>query len=580
MRALTSIDSSTPQRPAGTVRLEADGPGGQRVGVELSTLPGPAGSAPVVDLAGGARVSRPRRRRDARRTGGQRDYEAAGQGRNNAGWWAPNTAANVEVRKSLTILRSRSRDLIRNNGTAANIIEKLTANLIGDGIRPRANTGDRNLDKRVNDLWSEWVKVADPFHGLDFYGVQDLACRAWLESGEVMIRKRIRRLDDGLPVPLQLEVLESDLLDPFRLAELPNGGRVVAGVEFDPLGRRSGYWILPFHPGDQLVGSNLLVIPGWTSRFVSAGDMIHLYRPTRPGQVRGVPWLSPVAQDIRDLDDYGYAERVRKRIEACMVAFVMGNTPSDVLPDADGISPSVEDANGDPIEEFSPGMIALVRDGKTITVSAPNASPDYPGYMKAERLEIAAGAGVTYEQATGDLSGVSFASYRVGRVEFFRAMRKIHKLIMIPKVCAPVWGWFTELAQASGALPLRKGGYPCRWSEPRFESIERDKDAGADKLEMRNGTRDGFDIIASYGRDPVEVLEQAKEFYALLDELGLVFDTDPRKVAAPGAGGMGGAGADPPADEKPKVDDTGTDGGEPVPAAKADTTATAAGDGA
>lgn len=532
---------------AGTARvLSEDG----RHAVELRTVGG------QLDTSAPARVRPARRRREQPRRG-WRDYEAAGQGRNNSGWWAPNTAANVEIRKSLAVLRARSRDLCRNNAHAERAIAILVANLIGDGIRPRSATGSVALDKRVNDLWDAWTKVADPFHGLDFYGVQALAVRAWLESGEVLIRRRVRRLDDGLPVPFQLEVMESDLLDPWRLGELPNGGRIVQGVEFDPINRRAAYWILPFHPGDSSIGfgrasalgvgsigdgAGLVTAEGFTSRPIPAGEIVHLYQPKRPGQVRGVPWLATVAQDIRDLDDYAYAERVRKRIEACMVAFVIGNTPSDVPPDQDGIAPAVEDSDGNPIEEFSPGMVALVRDGKDVRVHAPAASPDYAGYKKAELQEIAAGAGVTFEQLTGDLGGVSFASYRVGRVEFFRAMRALHNLLIVPKLCAPVWAWFVEMAQASGALPVRAEGYPCKWASPRFESIERDKDASADKLEIRNGTRSLTDVIASYGRDPRSTLEEIAEAFKLVDELGLVLDVDPRRTVAAGSAASGAAG--------------------------------------
>ena len=544
------LELSPPVGAPGVVRVASeDG----RHAVELRTIGG------QIDTSEPARVRPARRRREQPRRS-WRDYEAAGQGRNNSGWWAPNTAANVEVRRSLSVLRARSRDLCRNNAHAEHAIGVLVANLIGDGIRPRSSTGSAALDKRVNELWDAWVKVADPFHGLDFYGVQALAVRAWLESGEVLIRRRIRRLDDGLPVPFQLEVMESDLLDPWRLGELPNGGRIVQGVEFDPINRRSAYWILPFHPGDSSSGrapgfgvgsigdgAGLISAEGFSSRPIPAGEIVHLYQPKRPGQVRGVPWLATVAQDIRDLDDYAYAERVRKRIEACMVAFVLGNSPSDLPPDQDGIAPSVEDADGNPIEEFAPGMVALVRDGKDVRVHAPSASPDYAGYKRTELQEIASGAGVTYEQLTGDLTGVSFASYRVGRVEFFRSMRALHNLLIVPKLCAPVWQWFVEMAQASGALPLRAEGYPCKWAAPRFESIERDKDANADKLEIRNGTRSLFDVIASYGRDPRATLEEVAEAFKLVDELGLVIDVDPRRTVAAGSaasGAQGPAGGD------------------------------------
>lgn len=531
-----------PVRQAGRVELSADSDRGP-VRVELGTLAGPAGSAPIIDPAAPITVRRSSRqeRRNASRANRQanrREYEAAGTGRNNAGWNATGTGANTEIRKALPLLRARSRELVRDNAFAERILGVTVANLVGEGIRPRSTTGIATLDRKVNDLWAAWAKVADPFHGLDVYGVQALAVRSWLEGGDCLVRYRARRLDDGLPVPFQLEIMEGDLLDSWRLAELVTGGRIVSGVEFDPLGRRSAYWILPYHPGDSAI---LGLVRGGnsTSSPVPASSVIHLYRPVRAGQVRGVPMLAPVAQDIRDLDDYAYAERVRKRIEACVAAFVLGNTPADADPADDGIAPSVEDADGNPIEEFTPGMVALVRDGKDVRFNTPNASPDYSGYKDAEVREIAAGTHTTFEQVSGNLSGVNFASYRVGRIEFFRHMRQLYKLILIPKLCDPMWQWFTDTAQAAGLIPLRASGYPCKWSEPRFESIERDKDANADKLEVRNGTRSLFDVIAASGRDPEATLQEIADSWALVDKLGLVLDVDPRRTGAPGAGPAG-----------------------------------------
>ena len=47
------------------------------------------------------------------------------------------------------------------------------------------------------------------------------------------MRLRERRVEDGLPVPLQLQVLEADHLDSAKTEELRDGGFVLQGIEFD-----------------------------------------------------------------------------------------------------------------------------------------------------------------------------------------------------------------------------------------------------------------------------------------------------------------------------------------------------------
>ncbi len=67
-------------------------------------------------------------------------YEGATAGRRAHGWYAASTDANVELMGSLTWLRNRSRDLIRNNPYAARSIEELAGNVVGTGIVPKAKT--------------------------------------------------------------------------------------------------------------------------------------------------------------------------------------------------------------------------------------------------------------------------------------------------------------------------------------------------------------------------------------------------------------------------------------------------------
>ena len=70
-----------------------------------------------------------------------------------------------------------------------------------------------------------------------------------VETGEVLVRRRLRRSSDGLPVPLQFQVLEADFLDTTKSGAL-GAGRLVQGIEFDPVGKRRTYWLHAEHPGD------------------------------------------------------------------------------------------------------------------------------------------------------------------------------------------------------------------------------------------------------------------------------------------------------------------------------------------
>ena len=162
---------------------------------------------------------------------------------------------------------------------------------------PRAASGDDALDRRVDALFARWAAGADADGQLDFYGLQTLICREMVEAGEVLLRRRLRRASDRLPVPLQLQVLEADLLDATRTGAL-GAGRLVQGIEFDAIGRRRAYWLHPEHPGD----AHGALRGGLQSRPVPAREIAHVYEKQRT-QARGVPWGAPVIRALRDLDD-------------------------------------------------------------------------------------------------------------------------------------------------------------------------------------------------------------------------------------------------------------------------------------
>ena len=136
--------------------------------------------------------------------GVQNRYDAAGTGRRMRGWTAPSTGPNKAV-AGLQNIRNRSRDAARNDWSGESATQKWVSNLVGIGITPRVKrfpAGPRK--RRVVDLWDRWVQQSDADGALNFYGQQALVVRAWLDSGEVFARKRVRTFDSGMEVPLQV----------------------------------------------------------------------------------------------------------------------------------------------------------------------------------------------------------------------------------------------------------------------------------------------------------------------------------------------------------------------------------------
>lgn len=155
--------------------------------------------------------------------------------------------------------------------------------MVGAGIKPSSLIADAGLKAAVQKLWLDWTDEADADGFTDFYGLQRRAAREVFIAGEVFFRFRLRRSEDGLVVPLQLQMLPSEMLPLTRNEVLPGGTVIRQGIEFDRIGRRVAYHFLRRHPGD-------MTDPGLVGETVRipAAEIIHVIDPVDAGQLRGV----------------------------------------------------------------------------------------------------------------------------------------------------------------------------------------------------------------------------------------------------------------------------------------------------
>lgn len=443
-----------------------------------------------------------------------RGYDGAKVGRRTDGWRAGSASANAELLPAMTALRNRSRDLVRNNPFARRAVGALVSGLVGSGFVASLNGARTD----VRTAWESFVQSCDADGQLDFYGLQSLIARCMFESGECIVRLRRRRSEDGLLVPLQLQVLEPDHLDAGKTQQLAGGGRIVSGVEFDALGRRVAYWLFPDHPGDVALG-----VSGLASVRVPADQVIHLYEKARPGQVRGVPQLAASMLRLRDLDDYEEAELVRKGIEACFAAFVTS-------PEGDpSLTPATNDAAGRRIETLGAGMIQYLRPGESVSFGSPTSSDGYGDYTRTQLHAIAAGAGVTYEQLTGDLSQVNYSSIRAGLLEFRRMVETLRWQMFAPMFLSRVQAEFATMALVSGAVRATVPAWD--WTAPRWEWVDPLKESEAAASEIRIGLSSLSEKLRERGLDPERVFSEIAAERKRLAELGINLDASASPAA-------------------------------------------------
>ncbi len=407
-------------------------------------------------------------------------------------------------------LRNRARSLVQNVPYCTRSLQALVSAAIGTGIVPKAE--GRNA-KKLDALWAQWGKVADADGLFDIYGIQAAAYRAMEQDGEVLIRRRARRLDDGLPVPLQLQVLEIDWLDSSKSSALPNGGRIVNGIEFDALGKVRAYWLFGSHPGDIVRGTLRL-----NSTAVPAADIIHLYDARRPGQGRGITRFAPVIARVRDLALYEDAELARKNLETRLSVLVSGDPEAMGNQGLPGDAPAAGPAQSADLGELPSGGVHQIPAGMDFHTVEPKAAGGYAEYCKLGLHLIAAGLGVPYESATGDMNEVNYSSARIRQMEFRRDTEQLQWLVLVPRMCDRLWTWFCDAALLAGAV--RTADFAAEWSTPRWDYVNPKDDIDSELAAIAGGLLTPSESLRRRGYDPEKVFDELGNDFKRLDQAG------------------------------------------------------------
>ena len=388
-------------------------------------------------------------------------------------------------------------------------MQLLGNHLIGTGFVGTPQSNDKEKRQAMHRAWQEWA--ADPMQcdhagQLTFAGLQLLAMRTVMESGECLIKKVVAR---GQRVPMRLQVLEPDFLDTNKesIDGYQDGARTIDRVGLRIAdGRVVGYWLYDRHPGDTLRGS------GVQSRYHPASEILHVYRKRRPGEVRGFPWCTPLLLKLKDFDDTLSSEQVRQKMSSAYVA-----TITDI--DGDRAQQEV-----DLEQELTPGSVGVLPPGRDITFNTPPQAPNFESFTAVQLRQIAAGYSVSYEGLTGDYSRVNFSSARMSGNEFSASIEEWRTNVVVPMLLNPVFTWWREAAGFPGPVTMQ-------WTAPQRMMVDPQKESDALITLIRAGLVTYPEAVRRLGGNPDTILDEIADTNARLDELDIILDSDGRQAA-------------------------------------------------
>jgi lambda family phage portal protein len=453
-----------------------------------------------------------------------RQFDAAAYTRRTRNWKRPLTDADSESWRARAKLRASGHELVRNNKYIAAGIRHLVADLIGDGIAPHFTHADPAVAAKAQGEWNRWAEGPVDNHG-DFYGFEKTAAWETVVGGEMLtIWKPDSSGPDG-----RIEGIEGDQLDESRVEDLPDGGRIIQGVEFDRYNDRIAYWMFDRHPG----GLALSLTGNYISHAVPAKHVDHVYERTRFGQTRGVSWTAAFALDAKDIGDVEDAVRMQQKIQACVGLFVTPGDDQELSTlSADGAQ-SVNTQTGRLEETITPGMIYRGRKGEQATTITPTATGGAVDFIKQQLAAISATL-APYHRMTGDVSQANYSSLRAAMLGSWALLDDWQQNVFIPHLVRPaVIRRMRRLALETGDQRYLDLGIEYALPVRRF--VDPIKDLAAEVFEIRSGLKTLSRSLAERGLATDQQLQEIARINGLLNDLDIVLDSDPRRVNDAGA---------------------------------------------
>lgn len=430
-------------------------------------------------------------------------YKSADKSRRQTSQWATNGSdADAVVQRDLPTLRERSHDSVRNFPLATGAINTVCTNVIGTGLRMKAQI-DRNIlnfsDKEADawetltesefKLWSESTEC-DAARTLDFYAQQELAYRAAKESGDVLtLTPMIPR--KGSPYDLKLKMIEGERLtnkDNKKDSATLVGG-IHKGVNNDP----TAYDILKQHPGNiYAFGKKEWDTVDAFGSLTGRRNVIHLYKLLRPGQSRGVPYLSPVIEMIKQLADYTDNEVEAAVLSAAYTVFHKSkyNNGASSL---DALDPDkAEGIDSVPTDQLKIGggmIIGIGADDEIDFFDPKRPNTAFDPFIQAMLRQIGVALEIPFEILIKHFTA-SYSAARGALLEAWKYFKK-ERAWFVSHYCKPIHEVWMDEAVAKGRLfapgyfddlAIRKAYLGTVWTGPPPGQIDPLKEGMSSKL--------------------------------------------------------------------------------------------------
>jgi lambda family phage portal protein len=406
-----------------------------------------------------------------------------------------------DILTDLPKLRERSRDLVRNTPLATGAINTTVTNVVGTGLKlqSRLDRDTLNLTEEQADAWEKnterefrlWAKYCDAARTLNFTAIQELVFRQTLENGDIFTLLP-RQQRNGSPYSLKLQLIEADrVCNPDGKQDSPT---LAGGVEKDELGAPVSYHILKQHPGNPYAKQREWTAVNVFGDKTGLRNCIHNYKVLRPGQTRGVPYLAPVIESLKQIDKYTESEIMAAVISAMLTVFIKSETGELGL-DTSDTQNETQSKSSDTDMKLGAGAILGLAPGEDVEVVNPlRPNAGFDDFVMSILRQIGVALELPFEILIKHFTA-SYSAARAALLEawkFFNSRRQwlaenfcqvvyeiwLYEAVAIGRIAAP--GFFTD--------PIIHEAYSgAEWIGPARGQIDELKEVNAAIKRMKSG---------------------------------------------------------------------------------------------
>lgn len=461
------------------------------------------------------------------------------------GWNASSRSPQEDIDRNLHTLRQRSRSLMMSAPIAVSAIKTSRTNIVGVGLKARPMI-DREVlgiseseakawnkkTQREFELWAK-SKHCDSTKINNFYEIQQIACISWLMNGDAAVLIKYNEKEFAfMPYSLRIHLIESDkICSPYssggyvnlQQTNPENGNQIYNGVEIDKNGAVAAYYICNTYPNSSLQAEKKWVRVEAFGKRTGFPNVLMIFESERAEQYRGVPYLAPVIEALKQLTRYSEAEIMAAVINGFFTVFVITEKSTSEMPFTGFEEDSAKNSSDGSNYGMGPGMINVLAPGEDVKMADPShPNENFDAFTTAYTKYIGAALEIPSELLLKQF-GQSYSASKAALEEAWKAFR-MKRAWLVDDLCQPVYEiWLVE-AIAKGRIrapgffldpAIREAWCRCAWNGPSQGMLDplKEVEAAAKRVELGISTRENeaMEMNSSSFDDNAEQLRREAE---------------------------------------------------------------------